>query len=212
MFVACNHFSLSDPIHVLYSVPRQLAFLGKKELFGNKLFGGVLSAFGAVPIDREKAGIGSMRTCVNIVKEGKGLLVFPEGTRNKDDDELMPFKGGVSVMAHMAKAPILPVLIYCRPRKFHRNYIVIGKPICLDEYAGKPLKEEQIKEIDERLRNEMLALKEQVPQKFRERYERNREKIYAKYRKKEERKRLKKERKLLKKQKIEARKGKKEQD
>ena len=62
--------------------PKRLKFLGKAELFKNKLFACVLRSIGCVPVDRSGGDLKAMRTCIRILKENNPLMLFPEGTRS----------------------------------------------------------------------------------------------------------------------------------
>ena len=93
------------------------------------------------------------------LKNGDKIVIFPEGTRNKTNAEMLPFKHGASAMAIKAKAPIIPVVIYKRPKLFCMTHILIDDPIELSEYYDRKLTEEDFVEADNKLRNHMLEMR-----------------------------------------------------
>ena len=72
---------------------------------------------------------------------------------------MLPFHPGAAVMAIKCKAPIIPIVIYKKPKFFRRTHVLIGEPIELSEYYGKKLTEEELSQVDEFLRNRMIEMK-----------------------------------------------------
>ncbi len=135
--VAPNHKSGLDIPIVGRALPRKMYTLAKEELFKNKLIAWYFKRMGGIPLKRNFADIESLRLAINTLKEGKPLLMFPEGTRTESDKLGMPKKGFIFI-SYKAKAPILPTGIAgtdtALPKKggFPKpKHIVItfGKPI-----------------------------------------------------------------------------------
>jgi 1-acyl-sn-glycerol-3-phosphate acyltransferase len=108
VIVAVNHCANYDPVLVGLACPRQLAFLGKIELFRNPLLGVLLRYLGAIPLHRGAADTGAMRAAVEVLSSGKPLLLFPEGTRSKTG-RLQRGRRGAGMLAARTGCPILPV-------------------------------------------------------------------------------------------------------
>lgn len=110
----CNHQSQLD-IPVLESLLKdyKIRFLAKKSLFNIPFFGWGIKALGYVPVEREdpKEGLKSLLACVEKLKEGFSLVVFPEGTRSKTG-ELLPFKIGGFLIPIKAGISVCPVAIW----------------------------------------------------------------------------------------------------
>ena len=77
------------------------------------------------------------------VSEGRNFIIFAEGTRSRNGNELLPFKGGSFKSAMRAKAPIVPVALIDSYVPFDRNTIRkttvqvhFLKPICYEEYKN----------------------------------------------------------------------------
>ena len=135
--------------------------LAKKELFKNKLFGALLRNFGAIEIDREANDINAVKTCFKILKENKKLLIYPEGTRLKDQSQVFgEIKSVLAMIAIKTKTPVVPVWIVKNPKLFHRSTYVIGKPFELDQFYATKLDEETLQSATEVVRDKMLKVKE----------------------------------------------------
>ena len=61
----------------------------------------------------------------------------------------------------LKKAPIIPIVIYKKPRFFHVTHIIVGDPMELTEYYGKKLTEQDLAEADNKVRDKMLELHRQ---------------------------------------------------
>ena len=116
---------------------RKIFFLGKKEWFSSKFKSWFFRKLGGIPVDREKADITSLKNCLKTLKNGKTLVVFPEGTRNKTEEDLLPLKGGAAMLAYMSKVKIVPVAMSKRFRPFRKNYAYIGEPFDFSDREGK---------------------------------------------------------------------------
>ncbi len=137
-FIAApNHKSGLDIPIVGRALPRKMYTLAKEELFRNRIISWYLKAMGGIPLKRNAADIESLRAAINVLKEGKPLLMFPEGTRVEKDELGVPKKGFIFI-AYKAKAPILPIGIAGTKNALPKNggfpkprHIVItfGKPI-----------------------------------------------------------------------------------
>jgi 1-acyl-sn-glycerol-3-phosphate acyltransferase len=107
VIIASNHISYCDPPVVGSGVPREVYFLAKEELFKNRLFGWLIRSYNAIPLRRSTGDIGAFRKSVGLLKQGKAVLMFPEGTRSLSGRLLSP-KPGVGMIASLTSAPIVP--------------------------------------------------------------------------------------------------------
>lgn len=153
----CNHYSALDCAWVANVYNKDIYFLAKKELFKNKFFGWLIKTIGAIPIDRENNDVKSMLTVIRLLKEDHKIAIFPEGTRNKNPDEveLQSVKGGSALFAVKAKKPIVPIMILKKPRMFKRTYMIVGKPFEFSEYYNKKLTSEDIMHMGEVVKQKM---------------------------------------------------------
>ncbi len=77
--------------------------------------------------------MGSFRQALKLLKEGRVVGIFPEGTRNRGG-ELLPANAGAAYLAITSGAPVVPVAISCSYRLFSRAIIKIGEPIDVQQY------------------------------------------------------------------------------
>jgi len=76
-----NHMAAKDPIMIAAVCPRQITFIGKKELFKVPLLGWLIKKLGAVPLDRGGFDVAAIRTSVKVLQSGGALAIFPQGHR-----------------------------------------------------------------------------------------------------------------------------------
>ena len=109
-----NHQSNLDTIPCGWVFPRRCIIIGKKELLMIPLFGLFFAGAGNILLDRKKKSkaFGGLDQAVEIMKKRQASVwVFPEGTRNRTENLLQPFKRGAFYMALSAQVPIVPVVI-----------------------------------------------------------------------------------------------------
>ena len=159
--IASNHTSNLDAVLLAVHTWEKKFYLAKKELFKNKLFGSFLKTVGAIEIDRQSTDVGAIKNCMRVLKNGKKLVIFPEGTRNHNDDmQLGQVKHGVSMFAIKAKVPIVPMFIAKQPRFWRKNKVVIGQPFLLEEFYGKKLDNETLTQASDIVTAKMNELRE----------------------------------------------------
>jgi 1-acyl-sn-glycerol-3-phosphate acyltransferase len=104
--IACNHVGWADSLWMAYAVyPRQLRYMSKQELFSPALSRWILDYGGSIPIDRAAPSPSSIKTAVDILQQGGLILIFPSGTRSKDN---IVFKRGAAAVALHARVPLVP--------------------------------------------------------------------------------------------------------
>lgn len=134
--LAANHQSAWDPIFIAFAYKEKMNFMGKKELFKFKPFGAILKALGAFPVDRGAADLKAVKTALGILKSGKPLLMFPEGTRVHEGEQA-DVKNGVAMFALKTKSLIQPIALFGGFKPFRRTYVVFGEPITYEEYFNQ---------------------------------------------------------------------------
>ena len=113
LFVS-NHQNMVDiPIieHILPNI--DLSWVAKKELGDIFLFGNMLTQTGAILIQREdkKSLIELLKESKNRLENGKSLVIFPEGTRNKHHKKMLPFKAGAKMVAEKYGLKVQPIIL-----------------------------------------------------------------------------------------------------
>ena len=159
--IASNHTSHLDAVLLAVHTWEKKFYLAKKELFKCKLFGSILKCVGAVKIDRQEIDVGAIKNCMRLLKNGKKLVIFPEGTRNHNDDmQLGQVKHGVAMFAIKAKVPIVPMFITKKPRFWRKTKVVIGKPFLLEEFYGKKLDNDTLTQASDQVVAKIDQLRE----------------------------------------------------
>jgi 1-acyl-sn-glycerol-3-phosphate acyltransferase len=149
--LASNHLAVADSFVLPLTVPRRVTFLAKREYFtGRGVRGRLKKAFfagvGQVPIDRSSAvsAQAALDTAVRLLREGRLLGIYPEGTRSPDG-RLYKGKIGVARMALEAGVPVIPVAMFGTDRanpigsKMWRPFrirITVGAPLDFSRYDG----------------------------------------------------------------------------
>jgi 1-acyl-sn-glycerol-3-phosphate acyltransferase len=107
-----NHQSSFDILALLAAMPRQIHWIAKKELFDIPVFGPSMRRGGYIPLDRGdgRKALQSMDEAAAVIRQGKCVVMFPEGTRTQDG-HLLPFKRGGFILARKAGVPVIPVTI-----------------------------------------------------------------------------------------------------
>jgi 1-acyl-sn-glycerol-3-phosphate acyltransferase len=140
-----NHQGLFDALILLETHERPFATVSKKEVenifFLKQVFNVLQSKF----IDREDVRQ-SMKILMEVtkeVKEGRNYLIFPEGTRSKNKNQIQEFKGGSFKCAMNAKCPIVPIAIIDSFKAFDTNSIAkltvqifYLPPLYYEDYQG----------------------------------------------------------------------------
>ena len=116
--IASNHLSFSDSIFMPVVVPRNVTFLAKSEYFTSPGLAGFIKkltfiALGQVPIDRSggKRSEAALLTGLRLLKEGRCIGIYPEGTRSPDG-RLYKGRTGIARLAIESGAPIIPVAMF----------------------------------------------------------------------------------------------------
>lgn len=156
------HRTWFDPIYyALAGSPKKFSFMAKIELFKNPVLRWILKHANAFAVDREHPGPSAIKTPVRLLKKSNlSLIMFPSGTRHSQD-----LKGGVAVIAKLAKVPIVPT-VYQGPLTFKQLFtrkkitVSFGEPFYVDpklklDEAGFKVIESQMQQGFDRLDKEI---------------------------------------------------------
>jgi 1-acyl-sn-glycerol-3-phosphate acyltransferase len=133
--IAANHVSFLDPPFIGQAFDEPIFFFARKTLFDHPIAGKILREWQTIPIDRDKPDTASLKATIRLLKSGKKVLMFPEGTRSPDGN-LQKGEAGVGLFLAKSGAPVLPMRIfgtyeaYPRGAKFLRPSsvtLVVGK-------------------------------------------------------------------------------------
>lgn len=147
-----NHRSAFDILLLYVRCHNLTGFVAKKEMDQYPLLRVWMRYLYCLFLDREniKEGLKTILKAIEYVKSGVSICIFPEGTRNKSEDELemLPFHDGSFKIAQKTGCPIIPIALSNTSAMFEDQFpkikprhvvIEYGKPIILSELS----KEEQ---------------------------------------------------------------------
>lgn len=124
-----NHKHLYDQCLTIIATKRGIHYMAKREYFDNKKTAWFFKYTGCISVDRSKKDSEAVEQALNVLKDGGAIGLFPEGTRNKTDQLLLPFKFGAVSMAKKMDAYLVPFAI-TGDYKFRSKNLTIryGKP------------------------------------------------------------------------------------
>jgi len=157
-----NHTTAGDPFYVVFAFGYRwpMRAMAKVEIMRVPFIGWLLGKAGVFGVDRGTTDVKAVRTAMKFLKEGDKLLMFPEGTRVHDGEDVQA-KVGAALFATRTGVPLLPVYIQRKKRRFRRNTVVIGEPY-YPEYEGRKPSEERLQDIARDLMDRVRALGEGV--------------------------------------------------
>ena len=159
--LAANHVSNWDPPFLGTFTNRVVNYMGKEELFKNPIMAAICRGLNVFPVKRGTADKNAIKTAVKILKSGNCFGIFPEGTRSKTG-KLGKAESGVSLIAAMTKAPIIPAAIvntekiFSSEVKFPRLAVVYGEPI---KFFGSAKDKDAMNDFAQSVMNEIAQLK-----------------------------------------------------
>ena len=149
-----NHQGLFDVVAIAATCDRPLGAVLKKELENIPFLKQVIACTRSFPMDRAdiKQSMTVIMGVIEELKKGRNYVIFPEGTRSKNGNNMLEFHGGSFKCALKAKCPIVPIAFVdsfkvldqkgCKPVSVQIHYL---KPIMYEEY--KDLKTVELAEL-----------------------------------------------------------------
>lgn len=172
----CNHYTLMDPVFPAATTWEGIHFIAKRENFETPILGSLLRKVKGICANRDGNDVRAILDCFKCLKNGEKVCIFPEGTRNKTDAEILPFHHGAAAIAIKCKAPLIPIVAYKKPRYFRCTHVLIGEPFELTEYYDRKLTEEEFAEADNKIRDVMLDMRKEHTQYLENKKNRKRKK------------------------------------
>lgn len=149
ILIVGNHKHLFDQCLAIIATKRVINYMAKKEYWDSIKTRWFFNIVGCIPVDRENHGGDSKERAIEVLKNGGAIGLFPEGTRNKTKEFLLPFKFGAVSMAQKTGATIVPFGIAGDYVKGSKNLVItFGKPF-------KVKTNESLETANEHLRNEV---------------------------------------------------------
>jgi 1-acyl-sn-glycerol-3-phosphate acyltransferase len=163
VILAANHASAWDiPIHVIAS-SRPIVFMAKEELYRGPLASGLWRVLGGFSVRRDRADLRAIERAVEVLAQGRGLGIYPEGTRVRNGD-LGPFLPGAAWLALLTGAPIVPAGLSgtdrsrAGARSGRHVRAAFGAPISVDVERDPVLRRKRADELTDELRRAIRGL------------------------------------------------------
>lgn len=147
--LAGNHASYLDPVAFGVASPRHLSYMARGTLFRNRFFGWLLRKVSVFPLKRSSADPGAIKEALRRLKNGDGLLLFPEGTRIQSGTMAQGL-AGAAFLARKSGVPVVPACIEGSDRAMPKKARVIA-PFQVRVIFGEPIvfrQQEQISDQD----------------------------------------------------------------
>ncbi len=154
-----NHRSIFDIILTYPQFGVQTGFVSKMEMRKAPIFSSWMAFMNCQFLDRKdlRKGLKIILKCVELVKGGTSICIFPEGTRNKTDEPLLPFHDGSLKIAEKSNCPIIPVAITNTENIFEAHFPKIYKKTAVIEFCApiitKDLSKEEKKELSSKIQS-----------------------------------------------------------
>ncbi len=171
--VTSNHVSFFDPSILAIAIEEEIHFLAKESLFRIPIFKNIIKALNAHSISGKEANIQTIKEVKSILKAGKKIVIFPEGTRT--DGKITKLLPGVGFLINLSKCTTIPAYIYGAqkawprgrkfPKLFARISCVFGKPIKFEEFE-KIDRNKRIPYILARIESELKNLEKWTEDEF----------------------------------------------
>ncbi len=166
--VCANHQTVLDVVFIAASLKRQQPhFMAKAELFKVPVLGWLVRKLGAFPVSRGKGDVGAVKHSIQLLKSGRSVGMFPQGTRcpEKDPRECS-VKFGAGLIAAHAGATVLPVHIKMKNYKwkfFRRVQVIVGEPIPFENFRYQEGVAGEYARITGMIYEEICRLGEETP-------------------------------------------------
>ncbi len=159
--VAANHASFFDPPAIGCRVPREMFYFARKTLFKPGFRAKLLHEVNTIPVDLESdSDVSALKAVFRLLKNGQGILLFPEGTRTPTG-ELQTPQPGVGMIACKSMAPVVPARIfgtfeaYGRDQRYPRYQtpvdVAFAPPLSYADYNVEGKGKERYQAVSEKI-------------------------------------------------------------
>ena len=167
LILAVNHTSFFDPPLAGICSRRGVYYLARKTLLKWPFFGPLFPAMNVIPVERDGNDMSALREVIKKIKDGNGVVLFPEGTRSKDGN-IQPARAGIGFVIAKTGAPVLPMRIFGAYDAFPKNSkrlhftqitVVIGEPLVFSPSDLASATRETYQTLSDRVMEAIAALR-----------------------------------------------------
>ncbi|PWU08890.1 MAG: hypothetical protein C5B47_04025 [Verrucomicrobia bacterium] len=166
LILAVNHTSYFDPPLAGICSQRAVYYLARETLLQWPILGPLFPDMNVIPVDRDGADRTALKTIVRKIRQGNGVVLFPEGTRSKNGT-LQAARPGLGLIIAKTLCPVLPMRIFGAAHAFPRGakfprpvriVTVIGNPLYFSEADIHPSSKETYSRLSQRVMDAIGAL------------------------------------------------------
>lgn len=120
IILAGNHTHIFDCLLIASTTKRCVHYLAKDELMKPPL-NHIFKRVGIIPVNRRQKDKAALDSAIAVLRDDKVIGIFPEGTVNRTDSVIMPFKFGAVKMAYETDSKIVPFVISGKYKPFRKS-------------------------------------------------------------------------------------------
>ena len=143
VILASNHLSYIDPPLVGCSTRRVIHYLARASAFKGAIGGAILRSWNSIPVDRDGGSTKGLRTILERLREGRAIMMFPEGTRSPDGTQ-QTSRPGIGLMIAKSDAPVIPVRVFGTYEAYGRHH-AIPRPRRVQVKFGEALRFKELR-------------------------------------------------------------------
>ncbi|RQD74423.1 MAG: 1-acyl-sn-glycerol-3-phosphate acyltransferase [Candidatus Syntrophonatronum acetioxidans] len=143
VILCSNHISWMDPTLMGCVMERRIHYMAKEELFENFVSGFICKKLEAFPVKRTAVDRRALKIALQILKQGKVLALFPEGTRSKTGKLRKPLPGA-GFIALKSGSPVVPAAIKGPYKLFRPLKVSFGPPLTFDSKGNDKGKSSEV--------------------------------------------------------------------
>jgi len=161
-----NHQGLFDVVALVATHPGPMSCVFKKELANVPFLKQIVACTKSFAMDREdvRQSLEVIRAVTEEVKQGRNYLIFPEGTRSRNGNEMGEFHGGSFRCALKAKCPVVPMAVIDSYKVLDQKG---SQPVTMQIHYLQPIRYEEYKDL------KTVELAELVKSRIRETIQKN---------------------------------------
>ena len=169
--IVMNHTSMVEPVVFIVGLWRRHVrvrpiYKAEFEKIGPSKW--LFRRMGGIPVDRGSADLKALKAARDALGRGECVLIYPEGTRIKNDDQPIEVHGGFAMIAQMGKSDVTPTAVVgaadpykTRPTRRRKPRIRCGRPISFTELDGTSRKE-KLAEMERVAMERVYALRDEL--------------------------------------------------
>ena len=151
--IAGNHKHLFDQCLTIIATKRPIHYMAKKEYFDNKKVAWFFKGTGCISVDRKNKDPKAKEAALDVLNDGGAIGIFPEGTRNRTEALLLPFKFGAVSLALKTDSYIVPFAITGDYKFRSKNLkITYGKPFKITDMTIEEANDKLYKIVEKLLK------------------------------------------------------------